>query len=454
MMANDLVLDQVADQVKITNTPEEMRKWIAINTVRDTQIIQVTVKTTDPSFSAKIANAIVAAFSAQIQEIQTKRFAQSKLTLETQLAETDKQISIFVTQTEMASTPEEKDRLEAKVVEYRTIYSNLLSSYEQIRLSEAQSVSSVVQVVPAVSNPIPIEPNIWRNTLLAALLGFLLAAVILIVRESLDDTVKTPNEINRKFNLPILGVINHHGSEGNAPITLAEPRSPVAEAYRALRTNISYASVDRPLRTILVTSAVPGDGKSTTIVNLGVVLAQNGKKVIIADCDLRRPQIHTYFGLANRHGMSTLFAQSSEALNSVRQTTAVDGLTVVTSGSLPPNPSELMGSQKLQSILSTMKNSADLILIDTPPTLTVTDASALAPSLDGILLVVRPGKTRISALRQTIEQLRQLNARILGVVLNDVAISGKSYSYHYNYYHNYSENKDYFETREKKKKGK
>jgi len=454
MMANDLVLEQVADQVKITNSPEEMRKWIAINTVRDTQIIQVAVKTTDPAFSANIANAIVAAFSAQIQEIQTKRFAQSKLTLETQLAETDKQISSFVGQTELAATPEEKDRLEAKVVEYRTIYSNLLSSYEQIRLSEAQSVSSVVQVVPAVANPVPVEPNIWRNTILAALLGFLLAAVILIIRESLDDTVKTPNEISRKFGLPILGVINHHGSEANSPITISEPRSPVAEAYRALRTNINYASVDRPLRTILVTSAVPGDGKSTTIINLGVVLAQNGKKVIIADCDLRRPQIHTYFGLANRHGMSTLFSHSAEELNSVRQTTAVDGLTVVTSGSLPPNPSELMGSQKLQTILGTMKNSADMILIDTPPTLTVTDASALAPSLDGILLVVRPGKTRISALRQTIEQLRQVNARILGVVLNDVAVSGKSYSYHYNYYQNYSENKDYFETREKKKKGK
>ena len=452
MMANDLVLKQVADQVRIANTPEEMRKWISINPVRDTQIIQVAVQTTDPAFSASIANAIVSAFSTQIQEIQTKRFSQSKLTLENQLAETDKQITSFVKQAEMATTPGEKDRLDAKVVEYRTIYSNLLTSYEQIRLSEAQSVSSVVQVVPAVSNPDPVEPNIWRNTILAALLGFLIAAVALIARESLDDTVKTPNEITRMFDLPILGVINHHGSEGTSPITVSEPRSPFSEAYRALRTNINYASVDRPLRTLLITSAVPGDGKSTTIINLGVVLAQNGKKVIIADCDLRRPQIHTHFGLTNRQGMSTLFALSGDGLNSVRQSTPVDGLTVVTSGSLPPNPSELMGSQKLQTILASMRNAADIILIDTPPTLTVTDASALAPSLDGILLVVRPGKTKMSALRQTVEQLRQVNARILGVVMNDVAVSGKPYSYHYNYYHNYSENQEYFDPREKKKK--
>jgi non-specific protein-tyrosine kinase len=454
MMANDLVLGQVAEQVRIANTPEEMRKWIRIEPVRDTQIIQVSVQTTDPAFSASIANAIVSTFSTQIQDIQTKRFSQSKLTLETQLAETDKQIADLVNQAELAVTQSEKDRLDAKVVEYRTIYSNLLTSYEQIRLSEAQSVSSVVQVVPAVPNTDPVEPNIWRNTILAALLGFLIAAVALIARESLDDTVKTPNEITRKFDLPILGVIYHHSSEGTSPITISEPRSPVAEAYRALRTNINYASVDRPLRTILITSAIPGDGKSTTIINLGVVLAQNGKRVIIADCDLRRPQIHTHFGLTNRQGMSTLFASSGDGLNSVRQSTPVDGLTVVTSGSLPPNPSELMGSQKLQTILNTMRNSADIILIDTPPTLTVTDASALAPSLDGILLVVRPGKTKVSALRQTIEQLRQVNARILGIVMNDVAVSGKPYSYHYNYYHNYSENKEYFDTREKKKKGK
>ncbi len=454
MMANDLVLGQVAEQVKISNPPEEIRKWIEINPVRDTQIIQVSVRTTDPEFSARIANSIVSAFSNQIQEIQTKRFAQSKLTLETQLAETERQISNFVELANQATNSEEKDRLDAKVMEYRALYSNLLTSYEQIRLSEAQSVSSVVQVAPAIPNTIPVEPNIWRNTILAALIGFLFAVGILIVRESLDDTVKTPNEISRKFNLPILGVISHHDSEGNSPITLLEPRSPIAESYRALRTNISYASVDRPLRTLLITSAVPGDGKSTTIINLGVVLAQNGKKVIIADCDLRRPQIHTHFGLTNRHGMSTLFSHSAEVLNSVRQTTGVDGLTVITSGSLPPNPSELMGSQKLQSILSTMRNSADIILIDTPPALTVTDASALAPSLDGILLVVRPGKTRSSALRQTIEQLRQVNARILGVVLNDVAISGKSYSYHYNYYHSYNNNQEYFSSSDKKKKGK
>jgi capsular exopolysaccharide synthesis family protein len=142
--------------------------------------------------------------------------------------------------------------------------------------------------------------------------------------------------------------------------------------------------------------------------------------------------------------MSTLFAQTSDGLNNIRQSTKVDGLSVITTGSLPPNPSELMGSQKLQSILKTMLQSADMIIIDTPPTLAVTDAAALAPSLDGVLLVVRPGKTRAGALRQTLEQLRQVNARVLGIVLNDVVIRGRAYGYHYKYYRNYAAYQNYY----------
>lgn len=453
MMTNDLVLQEVEKVVGLSNPLEDLRKWITVAPVRDTQIIQVTVKTTSPTYSADIANTIFKAFSAQIQDIQTQRFSQSKITLEAQLADTEKQIDTFSAQADIASTREEKDRLDAKIAQYRTIYSNLLTSYEQIRLSEAQSISSVVQVEPAVASTIPVEPNIPLNIILATLIGMLLTGSVIVAREAMDDTIKTPDDITRRFNLPVLGVINHQSLKSETPITIREPRSPIAESYRTLRTNVSFSSVDRPLRTLMVTSAEPGDGKTTTICNLGVVLAQNGKRVIIADCDLRRPRIHTYFGLSNRHGMNILFSHS-EVLASVRKSTVVDGLSVVTTGSLPPNPAELMGSQKLQSIFSTMLESADLILIDTPPTLTVSDAIALAPSLDGMLLVVRPGKTRLSALKQTLDQLRQVKARILGIVMNDVVTRGNPYGYRYSYYHNYKAYRDYYEDEEKDKKGK
>jgi len=454
MMAKDPVLSQAAEQVGLANPLEDLKKWITVTPIRDTQLIEVAVETTNPELSARIANAIVTVFAAQIEEIQAQRFSLSKATLESQMADTEKQISTYSTQAERAFITEEKNRLDTKVTQYREIYSNLLLSYEQIRLSEAQSVSSIVQVELATPNFTPVKPKVMRNTLLAAMVGFLMAAGAIAASEALDDTIKTPEDISRKFKLPVLGVINHHAPETDSPITLTDPRSPTAEAFRTLRTNVSYTSVDRPLRTLMVTSAEPGEGKTTIIANLGVVMAQNGKQVIVADCDLRHPRVHTSFGLANRLGMSTLFAQTTDALNGTPQPTKVEHLSVVTTGSLPPNPAELMGSQKMRSILTSMSQSADVILIDTPPILAVTDAAAIAPSLDGVLLVVHPGKTRASALRQALEQLRQVNAHVLGIVLNDVVTRGKAYGYHYKYYRNYAAYQSYYGTKVKGKNGK
>jgi non-specific protein-tyrosine kinase len=451
MMITDPILNQVIKEVSIGNSINELKDWIDVGVIRDTQLVQVTVTTTDPEFSAKIANAIVKVFAEQIQAIQIGRFVQSKAALETQLAETDKQIILYTDKVEEATTTEEKERLDAKLTQYRSIYANLLLSYEQIRLAEAQSVSSVVQVETATPNDIPVSPKTLLNTVLAAVAGFLLAMIIIVTREALDDTIKTPKDIIQKFQLPVLGVINRHPTNDKMPISLTEPRSPTAEAYRALRTNLNYTSVDHPLKKILVTSAEPGEGKSTTISNLAVVLAQNGSRVIIADCDMRHPRLNAYFNLPNRIGMSTLFSHQ-EVVKSVRQSTGLDGLSVVTTGPLPPNPSELMGSQTMQKILNLMGENADIVLIDTPPVLAVTDAAALAPSLDGVVLVVQPGKTRTTAFKQTLEQLSQVNARVLGVVLNNVVTRGKSYGYHYKEYRNYTAYQTYYGSGVKGKK--
>lgn len=444
MMARDPILIKVADQLGLTDALEDIKEWITVAIVQDTQLIEVTAETTDPVLSADIANAIAIVFADNIQEIQSERFSQSKATLATQLDDVQKEIDTYATQAERASTTEERDRLEAKVTQYRGIYSNLTLSYEQVRLSEAQAVSSVVQVEPATPVLDPVKPRVLINTLLAAVLGSLIASSAVIARDVLDDTIKTPEDIKRKFNLPILGVIDYSSTEPDSPITITDPRSPTVEAYRKLRTNIKYTSVDRPLRTLIVTSAEPGEGKSTIITNLGVVMAQSGKKVILADCDLRRPSIHTNFGLPNRNGMSTLFAESADVLESTQQPTQVKDLTVVTSGSLPPNPSELIGSQKMQTILEAMRQSSDVILLDVPPVLTVSDTTTLAPSLDGVILVVRTGKTRASAFKQTIEQLHQVNARVLGIVLNGLVKRGKLYGYQ-----NYTAYQSYYGNHEK-----
>ena len=453
MMITDPILNEVIKEVGIGNSINDLKEWISVDVIRDTQLVQVSVTTTDPEYSARIANAIVNVFAEQIQAIQIGRFVQSKAALETQLAETDKQITLYTDKVNQSTSADEKERLDAKLTQYRSIYTNLLLSYEQIRLAEAQSVSSVVQVEIATPNDTPVRPKTFLNTILAAIAGFLLSIIIIVTREAFDDTIKTPKDIIQKFQLPVLGVINRHPTTEKMPISLTEPRSPTAEAYRALRTNVNYTSVDHPLKKILITSAEPGEGKSTTISNLAVVMAQNGSRVIIADCDMRHPRLNAYFNLPNRIGMSTLFSHQ-EVVKSVCQPTSLPGLSVITTGPLPPNPSELMGSQVMQKILNLMGQSADIILIDTPPVLAVTDAAALAPSLDGVILVVQPGKTRMTAFRQTLEQLSQVNARVLGVVLNNVVTRGKSYGYHYKEYRNYTAYQTYYgsSTNGKKKK--
>ncbi len=440
MMANDLVLRQVADQVGLTNPLEDIKKWIKITTVHNSQLIQVVVETTDPDLSAKIANAIVTSFSAQLQEIQTRRFVQSKSTLQSQLAATEKQISDYATRADMEISTVEKNLLEAKMTQYREIYTNLLLSYEQVRLAEAESVSSVVQVETAIPNLVPVKPKVMQNTILAALVGFLLAAGVIVALEALDDTVKNPEEIHRNFNLPILGVIPWHDIVEGKPISEAEPRSPVTESFRALRTNINFASVDSRLRRIVITSPTPKDGKTTISSNLAVVLAQCEKKVVIIDADMRRPQLHQRFGLTNRFGLSDLFVQPIEKIADALQPASASRLAVITSGSLPPNPSELLTSDRMVSIIDKLMQGFDTILIDTPPILSVTDASALAQRVDGVILVVKPGTTKMDALRHSIKTLLGVKANILGVVLNEVNPASRKYGF---YYHQYYTNEKY-----------
>jgi succinoglycan biosynthesis transport protein ExoP len=453
MLTTDTVLNQVETDLGLTMPLEDLKDAITVTAVTNTQLIRIYVETTDPELSAGIANSLVSVFADQITQIQSQRFEESKTSLSKQMAEMETQINEFNRQASQATTPEEKATIDTKVTQYREMYASLLQSYEQIRLSEAQSVSDVVQVEAATADPEPVKPKVMQNTLLAALVGMMLALGAIVARDALDDSIKTPDDITRLFKLPVLGVIDHHDIEKGIPISLAQPRSPTAEAFRSIRTNLTFASVDRPLRTLMIASTEAGEGKTTTVTNLGVVLAQSGKRVLIADCDLRHPRVHKYFGLANNQlGVSGLLAQSKVKLDQAIVATNMEGLSILPSGKLPPNPAELLGSQKMHTILEAILKGTDIILVDTPPTLAVTDAGVLAPAMDGVLVVVRPGKTRIRALQHTLDQMRQVNARVIGVLLNNVETRFSSYGYHYRYYRDYSAYQHYYGDKEKKDK--
>jgi len=198
-------------------------------------------------------------------------------------------------------------------------------------------------------------------------------------------------------------------------ITLTDPRSPVSEAYRTLRTNLSFSSLDEPIRTLVVTSAAPEEGKSTTIANLAVTMAQGGKKTILVDCDLRRPTLHEIFNLPAEPGLTNLLLEDRD--QQLVHDTEVEGLQVLTSGPLPPNPADLLGSQKIDQIISQLASSADIVLFDAPPVIAVTDATVLGSKVNGVLLVINAGKTRREHAARARELLDRANVRIIGAAL-------------------------------------
>jgi capsular exopolysaccharide synthesis family protein len=274
---------------------------------------------------------------------------------------------------------------------------------------------------------------------MAAAIGLMLAAGIAFLVEYLDDTLKTMDDIERVLQLPVIGYIAQiryeKGSEESLYVT-RQPRSPVSEAFRSLRANLEFTGVDKPVRRFLVTSAGPGEGKTTVSVNLAAIMAQGGKKVVILDADLRRPKVHRYLGLPNQLGMTDLFRGSTPLSAVIQHSTEQENFSVVTSGPLPPNPAELLASARMEQIMQEIEKEADMIVIDSPPSL-VADVQILASKADGVIMIIYPGHTHSDAAVATLEQLNRAGARVLGVVLNKIPRHRADYYGGYRHYSPY-----------------
>jgi non-specific protein-tyrosine kinase len=436
MITTQPLLEQVIKQLQLSATPASLAGSITVSPVRDTQLITIAVESPDPGQAAKVADTLVAAFTQQVRELQTARFTSSKENLQTQMTDLQSQIDQTAALISKERDAAQLSQIQARQAQYRQALTTLVSNYEQIRLAEAQTTNTIVQVEPAVLEPYAVRPKIMQNTVLAGLAGLLLALAFVLVLDYLDDTIKDPEDLSRRVRLPILATIGQHTQVYGEVITQNTPRSPVSEAFRRLRTNVQYAAVDTPLRRLVVTSALPEDGKTTIVSNLAVVLAQSGQRVTLVDADMRRPRVHKQFGLANNRGLSSLFAKNHLGPEAFIYTAKTENLEILPCGEIPPNPAELLASKRMREILIQLEGQCDITLIDTPPVLSVTDSCALAPAADGVLLVVKPGFTKQAALIQAVEELRRANARLLGIVLNDVNARSTRY---YHYYRGYTD---------------
>ncbi|HID86197.1 MAG TPA: polysaccharide biosynthesis tyrosine autokinase [Anaerolineae bacterium] len=435
------VLEEVANRLGLEMEDGKFPAKLEVRPVRDTQLIELSVEHSDPLLAMQIANTLPEVFIERNEAMQLSRFASSKENLAKQLAAIEKDIeatqqTINTLQSSGSADQAELARLQTALTQYQNSYASLLKSYEEIRLAEAQTMDNIIVDEPAELPLHPVKPRTLLNTLLASVVGCMLAVGMAFLIEYLDDTIKSSEDVSQTLGLATLGTITrfHSAEDEGSLIVAAHPRSPISEAYRTLRTNIQFSTLDRPVKTLLVTSANPLEGKSTTVANLGVAMAQAGLSVIVVDSDLRRPSLHKIFGVSNSKGLTNALLQNSPNPDSFLQTTEVENLRVLTSGPLPPNPSELLGSRRMEGLIEQLKEEADVILFDSPPILAVTDAAVLATRVDGVLLVVDAGTLRRDAAMLAKENMTRVGANLLGAALNKLSPRGAGGYYYYYYY--------------------
>ena len=318
-------------------------------------------------------------------------------------------------------------------------YRYLLGQYEAARLQEA-TIAPYINLLDPASPSYSTGTTLREKTMLGVLVGLLLGLAAAFFLEYLDQTIKTAADVERVMGIPVLGqipdeagVLKGTGRRGGITIlSRLPPDEPMAEAFRALRTNVTFVGAERPLQLISVTSPGPGEGKSTTAANLAVALAQSGQRTLLVDADLRRPQIHRAFSLVQEPGLTDVLVGRVPAREAIRPDVEPQ-LDVLPSGPTPPNPSELLGSHAMHTLVGELRRDYEYIVMDTPPTLPVTDAAVVASSADGAILVLRSGDTEEVPAQRALEQLKRVHARVAGVVLNGVNPQKDQYYTYYSY---------------------
>lgn len=298
---------------------------------------------------------------------------------------------------------------------------------------ETTALIKATVVEPAGLPGSPVSPQPLRNLGLGVILGLLVGIGVAVARERLDTTLRSPDALKKATGGSLLGTVGFDPGAGKRPlVSQLDSHAPRIEAFRILRTNLQFVDVDEAFKVFVVSSPLPGDGKSTTAINLALMLAQAGERVVLVEADLRRPRVSDYLRLESAVGLTTLLIGRVDLADAVQQSGQA-GLDVITSGAIPPNPAELLQSKAMAALLAELRGAYDLVIIDAPPLLPVTDAALIAAQSDGVILVVRHGKTTKDQCEQAVDRLRSVGAPLSGSVLNMVPSGPETYGYRYGY---------------------
>jgi len=329
--------------------------------------------------------------------------------------------------------------LQREVETNRNLYEGLLQRIKEVGVAAGVGTNNISVVDPAIIPYAKHKPNTTLNLALGMVLGLFLGTVVAFLLEFLDDRVKTPQDLERLLKLPMLGLIPNAKIKDErelATLTQTQPQSAVAEAFRSLRTNLLFATHEGAPKVLHITSALPAEGKSSTAINLAIIFAQSGKKVLLVDADLRKPALHKRLKLDNSQGLSNYLTSQAD-LHTLIQTSSITGIYVLTSGPLPPNPAELLSSERLLELAQRVPIEFDMIILDSPPVMGLADALVLSNRATATVLVAAANQSKKRPLHDAHERLLRARANLIGVVFTKVK-SGKSYGYHYDYEYYYT----------------
>lgn len=419
----------------------------SIDQVPNSQLIQITVTDTDPRraqvVASELMNQLMALSPGSAELIQREEFAREQLAkLEDGIRQAEASITQLQDELTAALSARQIRLIEERVSAQEAKLTTLRADYIGLLQSTDQGSANSIRLVDAPSLPAtPVESNDYVLIFLAALLGLGIAAAGVYLLEMLDDRLRDVEAIQDEFGITTLASIPESTSEHvQGPLIMVrDPHTMAAESFRVLRTNLQFASVDRDLNVLLITSPGPGDGKSYVSSNTAIAFAQTGKRVVLIDADLRMPTIHRLFGLLNNSGVTTALVGDQLSIENSLQPTTVKGLSVMTSGPLPPNPAELLTSNRMQEMLKKLTEKVDLVIVDSPPVTVVSDTATLAGRADGVLLVLPADNLGRDRVRHSLGALNAVKAPLLGAVINRATSDGLGfyYSYHSDYGNRY-----------------
>ncbi len=430
------LLQKVIAAEGLHTTPDDLLKQIKVSADTQANIITIDVVDKSPTRAADSANALAKAYVDWSRDTQRQSINAAADQVQKRLADVQAQmaaIGIVSAQTDPTGTKQQQ------LATARSLYQQLSASLAQLRLTANLVTGPASVVTSATPDPTPVSPNPLRNAALGAGLGLVLGVGLAFLSEKVTTRVSTAEEASQAYGSPILAEIpveKFSAEETRRLTVMTHSESAASEGYRGLRNNLNFLNFEHKYGTLLVSSAVPGEGKSTVAANLAVVLANAGWRVALVVCDFRQPTTREFFQLEDEHGLSDVLLGTKELDEVLQAPQGIERLQVVVAGDAPPNPSEWLGSSRMEKMMTTLKQSVDYVILDTPPILAVSDSTSVARWADGALIVSRIGVTRKDEAEKAHAQLERAGAHVLGVVVLGVKEPGGSgYGYYSSYVH-------------------